>query len=129
MNYIVAMCREKLPNLKIGFNAECEHLWKHAQLGPAKLEEVERGEEMEGVFRRQGTLPIMPSVVEVQAIKIVRPDPFRNIRIGRPNDYVYFMTQPVKLARQVIELNSLTPTVFVPPIAQETYFHFWLSIY
>jgi hypothetical protein len=71
----------------------------------------------------------MPSVVEVQAIKIVCPDTFRNIRIGRPDDYVYLMTQPVKLAGQVIEVNPLTATVFIPPIAQETYFHFWLSIY
>jgi hypothetical protein len=59
----------------------------------------------------------------------VRPDPFRNIRIGRPNDYVYFMTQPVKLPRQVIEVNPLTATVFIPPIAQETYLHFWFSLY
>ncbi|KAF5432445.1 hypothetical protein C5S35_17145, partial [Candidatus Methanophagaceae archaeon] len=41
----------------------------------------------------------------------------------------YFMTQPVKLPRQVIEVNPLTATVFIPPIAQETYLHFWFSLY
>ena len=74
-------------------------------------------------------MPIMPSVIEVQAIEIVRPDPFRNIRIGRPNDYVYFMTQSIKLPRQVIEVNPLTATVFIAPIAQKTYLQFWLSLY
>jgi hypothetical protein len=53
----------------------------------------------------------------------VRPDSFRNIGIRRADDYVNIMTQPAKLARQVIEVNPLTATVFVPPIAQETYFH------
>jgi hypothetical protein len=65
----------------------------------------------------------MPAIVEIQAIEVVRPDTAWDIGIGWANDYVNFMSQTVKLAGQIIEVNPLTATVFIPPITQETYFH------
>jgi hypothetical protein len=119
---------EKLPYLEMGFKAEGEHFWEHAQLIPGELADVKRGQQVEWFFMEQGAFSIMPAIVEVQAFQIVHPDSFRNIGIGWADDYVNHMTQPAKLARQVIEVNPLPATVFIPPIAQETYFHPYLLL-
>jgi hypothetical protein len=64
---------------------------------------------------------IMAAVVEVQAVELVRANPFRDVAVWRTDYDIDFVSQTVQLAGQIVKVNALSAAVFVTSIAEKAY--------
>jgi hypothetical protein len=63
----------------------------------------------------------MAAVVEIQAVELVRANPFRDIAVWRTDYDIDLVSQTVQLAGQIVKVNALSAAVFVTSIAKKAY--------
>jgi hypothetical protein len=63
----------------------------------------------------------MATIVEVQAVELVRANPLGDIAVRRADYDIDFVSQTVQLAGQIVKVNALSAAVLIPSIAEKAY--------
>jgi hypothetical protein len=122
MNNVETALFTKLFQLGISPEAECPGFGEDSQAAGAKFMQV-NGIPDSGKVLLEGA----SGVVYARASKLMQDYALAHFGEGRAGDYLHFMPHPLKLAREIVDINALPAAVRIPPIGEQADSHIFYS--
>jgi hypothetical protein len=122
MNNVETALFTKLFQLGISPEAKCPGFGEDSQAAGAKFIQVNGVPDFGEVPPERAS-----RVIYARAFELVQDNALAHFGEGCAGDYLHLMTHPLKLARQVVDINTLPAAVRIPPISEQADSHIFYS--